>query len=146
MSSASRISFLSSIDPQARERVSRIRLNMTDASYFDRTVLKRESVQPTAASHRLIGQALRLHASMCRKYCSPATRRTTGMFSIDGWRFSEHRAIVILLKVPTEANAYKMFETLNDRGLRTSQADLVKNYLFGESGDRLPRHSRSGLP
>jgi hypothetical protein len=31
-----------------------------------------------------------------------------------------------------------MFETLNDRGLRTSQSDLVKNYLFGEAGDKLP--------
>ena len=31
-----------------------------------------------------------------------------------------------------------MFETLNDRGLRTSQADLVKNYLFGRAGpDRI---------
>jgi hypothetical protein len=30
-----------------------------------------------------------------------------------------------------------MFETLNDRGLRVSQADLVKNYLFGQSGSRL---------
>jgi len=30
-----------------------------------------------------------------------------------------------------------MFETLNDRGLKTSQADLVKNYLFGQSGNRL---------
>ena len=30
-----------------------------------------------------------------------------------------------------------MFETLNDRGLRISQADLVKNYLFGQSGNRI---------
>jgi hypothetical protein len=30
-----------------------------------------------------------------------------------------------------------MFETLNDRGLKTTQADLVKNYLFGQAGDRL---------
>ena len=30
-----------------------------------------------------------------------------------------------------------MFETLNDRGLRTSQADLVKNYLFGRAGTRI---------
>jgi hypothetical protein len=44
-------------------------------------------------------------------------------------------AQVILLKVPTEANAYKMFETLNDRGLRITQAHLVKSYLFGQSGD-----------
>lgn len=31
-----------------------------------------------------------------------------------------------------------MFETLNDRGKRVSQSDLVKNYLFGAAGDRLP--------
>jgi hypothetical protein len=30
-----------------------------------------------------------------------------------------------------------MFETLNDRGRKTSQADLLKNYLFGEADDRL---------
>lgn len=34
-------------------------------------------------------------------------------------------------------NAYVMFETLNDRGLKTSQSDLVKNYLFSQTGDRL---------
>lgn len=51
--------------------------------------------------------------------------------------FIEHQALVVLLRVPNDANAYKMFETLNDRGLRTSQADLIKNYLFGRSGDRM---------
>jgi hypothetical protein len=30
-----------------------------------------------------------------------------------------------------------MFETLNDRGLKTTQADLVKNYLFGRAGARI---------
>jgi hypothetical protein len=30
-----------------------------------------------------------------------------------------------------------MFETLNDRGLKVSQADLVKNFLFGRAEDRL---------
>ena len=50
--------------------------------------------------------------------------------------FLEHSAAVVLVRVPTGANAYKMFETLNDRGLRTSQADLIKNHLFGRSGTR----------
>ncbi len=58
--------------------------------------------------------------------------------TLNRWiKFLEHGAQVILLKVPTVANAYKMFETLNDRGLKTSQADLVKNYLFGQAEDRL---------
>jgi hypothetical protein len=51
--------------------------------------------------------------------------------------FVEHGALAVLLRVPDDADAYKMFETLNDRGLRTSQADLIKNYLFGKSGGRI---------
>jgi hypothetical protein len=50
--------------------------------------------------------------------------------------FIESDAEVILFRVPTGANAYKMFETLNDRGLRTTQADLVKTFLFGQADDR----------
>src|SRR3546814_20000467 len=30
-----------------------------------------------------------------------------------------------------------MFETVNDRGKKTSQADLVKNYLFEQAGERV---------
>jgi hypothetical protein len=41
------------------------------------------------------------------------------------------------MRVPDTADAYKMFETLNARGLETSQADLIKNYLYGRAGNRL---------
>ena len=44
---------------------------------------------------------------------------------------------MIILKVSDDMNAYVMFETLNDRGLRVSQADLVKNYLFSEAANRI---------
>lgn len=57
---------------------------------------------------------------------------------LNGWvSFIEHRALAVLLRVPNDADAYKMFETLNDRGLRTSQADLIKNFLFSRSGTRV---------
>ena len=51
--------------------------------------------------------------------------------------FLEFKARVVLLKVPDDSDAYQMFETLNDRGLRTSQADLIKNYLFGRARERI---------
>jgi Protein of unknown function (DUF1524) len=51
--------------------------------------------------------------------------------------FIEFQALAILLRVPSDADAFKMFETLNDRGLRTSQADLIKNYLFSRSNGRI---------
>jgi len=57
---------------------------------------------------------------------------------LNGWLdFIEHGASVILVKTDDASKAFKMFETLNDRGLKTSQADLVKSYLFGEAGSRV---------
>ncbi|MCM1981988.1 DUF262 domain-containing protein [Lyngbya confervoides] len=45
--------------------------------------------------------------------------------------------IVIVISVPDEANAYLIFETLNDRGLDLSVSDLLKNYLFSKAGNKL---------
>lgn len=35
-----------------------------------------------------------------------------------------------VITVNNELNAYKVFETLNARGVRLSSTDLLKNYLF----------------
>ncbi len=132
--------FLTTIDPHARERVSRLRLNVTDGTFFERRVLKsEEGAQKTAISHKLIEEAVGFAAQHISKILKGYNDKDYGDV-LNRWvEFLEHRAIVILLKVPSDVNAYKMFETLNDRGLRTSQSDLVKNYLFGESSsDRLP--------
>ena len=50
--------------------------------------------------------------------------------------FLEEHAVVILLRVSNSADAYLMFETLNGRGIPTSQIDLIKTYLYGRAGDR----------
>ncbi len=41
---------------------------------------------------------------------------------------------VVRITVPSEADAYTVFETLNDRGLDLTVLDLVKNYIFGKAG------------
>lgn len=46
--------------------------------------------------------------------------------------FIEERALVVAVSVPDEVGAFRMFETLNDRGLRASQADILKNYFFSK--------------
>ncbi|WP_211173260.1 DUF262 domain-containing protein, partial [Brasilonema bromeliae] len=47
------------------------------------------------------------------------------------------RLLSILIAVADEANSYLIFETLNDRGLDLSVADLLKNYLFSRATDKL---------
>jgi len=46
--------------------------------------------------------------------------------------FLEERASVVAVTVPDEVGAFRMFETLNDRGLRASQSDILKNYFFSK--------------
>ncbi|NJM33894.1 MAG: DUF1524 domain-containing protein [Rhodomicrobium sp.] len=48
-----------------------------------------------------------------------------------------NRVFVIRIDVKDDYNAFLLFETLNDRGLELSEADLLKNHLFAISRDRL---------
>ena len=70
-------------------------------------------------------------AAVLRKYLEDTTKLTTAASKknrVKDWlaHLNEH-ANLIVLTVPDDVNAYVMFETLNDRGVRVSQADLVKN-------------------
>jgi uncharacterized protein with ParB-like and HNH nuclease domain len=51
--------------------------------------------------------------------------------------FLREHVYVLLLKVADEADAYMIFETLNDRGRELSTMDLLKNHIFDKSGGYL---------
>ena len=130
--------FLTVIDRPSRESVPRLRLNLDDNDYF-RARLTNADPTPTATkpSHHLIDHAFRDAASQVQQVVSGFDEKDHGNV-LNRWiDFIETQATAVLLRVPTDADAYRMFETLNDRGLRTSQADLVKNYLFGRAGNRI---------
>jgi len=132
--------FLTNIDRAQRARVTKLQLNLDDNEFFRAMItLKRGDAPPVAtrSSHRLIEGAFNNAREQVSNIVSGFAKKDHGD-TLNRWiHFIEHSAQVILVKVPSDANAYKMFETLNDRGLRTSQADLVKNYLFGQAGQRL---------
>jgi hypothetical protein len=132
--------FLTTIDRGRLERVPKLKLNVHDNAFFS-AWLKPEEKLPIAkpkTSLELIAEAFLEARRQVNAIVAPYDAKNHGD-ALNRWiSFIEHGAQVILLKVPASRNAYKMFETLNDRGMRTSQADLVKNYLFGQSGeDRL---------
>lgn len=131
--------FLTDIDRDKRERVERMQLNVDDDEYFRRR-LRNEAPPPTTTrhSHDLIDNAFKTTSAHLRQLVAGFNIKDHGDILNKWIAFIEHRATVILLKVSSDVNAYRMFETLNDRGLKTSQADLVKNYLFGQSGERMP--------
>jgi uncharacterized protein with ParB-like and HNH nuclease domain len=47
------------------------------------------------------------------------------------------KLVIIVIAVADEANAYLIFETLNDRGLDLSISDLLKNYIFLKAENKL---------
>lgn len=132
--------FLTGIVRSQRMRAPKLQLNVNDNEMFSRIVAPdmgdipasvHESHERLLATHKLARERVRSIVSVV------ADRKQHGDL-LDQWvSFLENRAVVVLLRVSNSANAYKMFETLNGRGLRTSQADLIKNYLFGTSGSRM---------
>jgi Protein of unknown function DUF262/Protein of unknown function (DUF1524) len=135
-------SFITEYDSHQRADVHKLRLNLGDNEFFARMLSSQSPSDPlppgSPKSHRRIRNAFLVAEKYVRKIVAPANQKTHGDVLINWLDYIEHHAEVILLRVPTGANAYRMFETLNDRGLRSSQADLVKCYLFQNAGDRYP--------
>ncbi len=129
---------LTTIDRSTRARVPRLQLNLDDNDYFRARLTNEDPMPPPLKpSHNLIDQAFLESRKQVRRIVSGFDEKDHGD-TLDRWiNFMQQHARVILLQVPNDADAYRMFETLNDRGLHTSQSDLVKNYLFGHAGDRI---------
>jgi hypothetical protein len=130
--------FLTDIDRQLRDRVAKLRLNLDDNEYFRSLINASNPLdmpKPNRRSHFLLWDAFRVADEQIRSIVGGFDPKDHGDILNKWIYFVEHDAQVVLLKVPTESNAYKMFETLNDRGLRITQAHLVKSYLFGQAGE-----------
>jgi hypothetical protein len=131
--------FLTGIERNSRARVPRLRLNLDDNDYF-RARLTAQDPPPDATkpSHKLLNAAFAEAKAQLHKIVAGLDKKDHGDLLNQWIDFIQSKALVVLLRVQNEANAYRMFETLNDRGLRTSQSDLVKNYLYGRADERLP--------
>lgn len=129
--------FLTVINRASRARVPRLRLNLDDNDYFRARLTGMPAPAGTKPSHALLDAAFGEARHQVARIVAGFDAKDHGDI-LNRWiSFMEARALAVLLRVPNDADAYRMFETLNDRGLRTSQSDLVKNYLFGRCGDRI---------
>jgi hypothetical protein len=133
--------FLTGIDRDQRERDPNLTLNIDDNDLFKHIVADGIGTLPLPdavhPSHERLINAYRLIERQITNIVARLDPNEHGN-ELNRWvSFIQWKALVILLQVPDDSDAYKMFETLNDRGLRTSQADLIKNYLFGRSGKRI---------
>lgn len=136
--------FLKKTDYETTEIKPQLRLNVDDNEFFSKFILSSPDsldrrILPNKESHERIKTAAEIAAThikdILEPYSSKEPLKTNRL--LEWIKFIRYGAQVILLRVPAHLNAFLMFETLNDRGLKASQADLLKNHLLSYAGDRM---------
>ena len=132
--------YLKTTDLETTEEVPKVRLNVDDNEFFTRYVVcspgskDRRTAKPKKDSHERIKEACEIAAEHIRNILEPHKPQFHTQRLLEWVKFLKDGAQVIVLSVPDDLNAFMMFETLNDRGLYASQADLLKNYLLKHAG------------
>lgn len=128
--------YLSSFDRRANGPVPKLVLNIDDNEFFAGLV-SGVVIDATRESHRRLLAGSKRAKAFVKNVLNGFNDADKPAVLNEWLDFIEHGASVILVRTDDASKAFKMFETLNDRGLKTSQADLVKSYLFGQSGGRI---------
>jgi len=131
--------FLTEYDFEEEERVPRLRLNATDDPVFRQLVAAGAAPAGDAKrpeSHKRLEDAYNTLRDHLRTDLTAQGAQANSRLA--AWlRFLRQDVLVIRLIVPTESEAFLIFETLNARGRDLTIGDLLKNYLFGRAGSRL---------
>ncbi len=119
----------------------KLELSELDNDYFYQVVIappeeRKFDLEGRYESHRRIKKAAEICRAHVRRVAGDSANPTSAL--TDWLEYLAHNAKVIWVRVPDEANAFTIFETLNDRGIDLAVSDLLKNHLFRlSSPDRL---------
>lgn len=132
--------YLSKRDIRTQESTAHLYLIPEDRDFFVKRAVRPpdhadRATEPASQAQERIAKAIELAAAFVKNLT--ATTQSPDDVLLDLLEFIENRALLISVAVGDEANAFVIFEVLNDRGLDLSVADLLKNYVFRQAGDRL---------
>ncbi|MFA9479424.1 DUF262 domain-containing protein [Phycisphaerales bacterium AB-hyl4] len=136
--------FLSAYDMHSDSDRAKLKLNTSDDDYFYRRVIlppdhtdRMEKCESRKPSHLRIEEAAKFAARWVSQKITDETKPDRQIENIRSWiTYLTKSAQVIVVIVPDAAKAFSIFETLNDRGLKLSQLDLLKNYLYATAAQK----------
>lgn len=129
--------YLGKFDRAVGQDQPKLILNTDDRDFYERQVVRGEpSLEPQNFSQRLIQDAYKYLVDKVNEFASShGTAWQAKLNELTVWLDS--KAQIVAIDVATEADAFLIFETLNDRGADLTVADLLKNFLFSQAGARL---------
>lgn len=134
----------------------RLQMNVDNRGDFDKYVVDKAPLEEMQRRHRELkrgsSNARLLEAAIaCRTWVDTYAKRIQNsdtkeqsavLFRLS--QFLENGVKVVCVDVASDADAFTLFEVLNDRGADLSALDLVKNHIFGkiDEGEREAVESR----
>jgi hypothetical protein len=136
--------FLIKYDPPTGLYRTKLSLNAQDNQFFYNSILlppderKKDSIGPFT-SHTLLSEAAALATKHVRDITAGLSNAAKTA-KLHRWiSFLREQALIIVVTVPAHlGNSFKMFETLNARGVNATQVDILKNFIF----ERAPKHAQ----
>ena len=122
--------YISSYDIDEEKNLPKLILSETDNNFFERYIVNEaNSETPIKISHKRIEFAKKFFESRLKELNIDILKK---------WiHFIKETLKIISIKVPSQTNAFTIFETLNDRGLELAQVDLLKNFLYSKANQKL---------
>ncbi len=136
--------YLSSYDIRTKDYLPKLELSQQDNDFYRELVInKNNSVKTQRGSNEKIQSAYNFINDYIKRVLS--NNNDDENVLIDWKDFIDEKLKVVTISVPTDTNAFTIFETLNDRGLALAQIDLLKNYLYSKANNRLDEVQKSWL-
>lgn len=133
---AIRQEMLYALDTSSGEKVVRIRMNEIDNPFFEKIIIDEKEPEPKTDSHRLISKA---YNNFFKKLESIVVKNPANWKKrfLEISKYFKSQARIVSVNATNDADAFTIFETLNDRGIGLSIADLLKNYLYSKAGEKI---------
>lgn len=133
--------YLAKVDRRSLDLKPQLYLNDVDHPFFQEAVLRTPSddsdpLEPQRESHKRILAAMQLARDRASAIAKSAGNNAVSKL-LDWTDYLDTKAKVIEVRVRDDANAFTIFETLNDRGLTLAISDLLKNFLFSRAEGRI---------
>jgi hypothetical protein len=131
--------FLSNIDIKTENRVSRVKMNLEDNHFFSAQILpkilpgqaktqKKKDEVTLRPSNRRLARASDMTAEFVGDVVKHLPAYAQADHLIKWVDFIDDLATVLVVTVPDDVSAFRMFETLNDRGLK-AVANFAPHHL-----------------